>query len=371
MNTQIHIGSESLDKDQWDALCRKNSFLKLAFKQAFEKHHQKSILSLYYQLNGDNNKGIGYAQQFTVGGNKIQSYQKKNNVSQSIWSAVLGMLKLKVIALGNGLLTNVSNLHIEQVADKKLFVNALLSGFQQKLGVKKFIIPDHFFDELGIKTPTAVFPELIRVEVDEDMQMHIPPEWKTFEDYTQALKKKYRSRLKNVLKKSDSINIKQLGQEDLERHAQTMQKLFNNVHQNSAFGIAPFNTDIFKDLIAIQHPQCIVFGYFLNHKMIGFSSELRNGASLYSYFIGLDYGYNRSHRLYERILNQTIKGAIDNGKKQIVFGRTAAEFKSNVGAKPSQSFIYIYIKNPLLRTLLKPLLSRIKPKQWIQRNPFK
>lgn len=372
MIIQTNTSSKNIDNNYWEELCsKKNVFMSLAFKEAFEKHHQKNIQSLYYHFDDNNNKGVGYAQNFIIGGNKIHSYQRKNKISQSVLSAILRLLKLKVIALGNGLLTNISNLHIEKVSDKKLFIYSLLNNFQKKFQVKKFIFPDHFFTELGIDNPIDIIPELIKIEVDEDMRMNIPKKWNTFEDYTQALKKKYRSRLKRVLKKSDAIEIKHLKHEELQKHAERMQELFINVHQKSAFGIAPFNTEIFKDLITINNPQCIVFGYFLKNKMIAFSSELRAKTTLYSYFIGLDYEYNRSHRLYERILLENIKEAIINRKDELVFGRTAAEFKSNVGATPSQSHIYIYLKNPILRYVLKPILTQIKPKKWIQRKPFK
>ena len=105
--------------------------------------------------------------------------------------------------------------------------------------------------------------------------------------------------------------------------------------------------------------------------MIGFSSELRDDTNLYSYFIGLNYRYNKSHRLYERILNETIRSAINHKKSKLILGRTAAEFKSNVGAKPIHSEVFIYIKNPSLRRILRLVLGNIKPNNWIQRNPFK
>jgi len=372
LNVQLHISSDSLAKKEWEKLCpNENSFLSLSFKKAFEKYHQDNIKHLYYIINEGDNKGIGYAQQFNVKGNSIHNYQKKNNISNSIVGLILRLLNLKVVALGNGLLTNISNLSANNLTDKKNLFRSIIKRIQTDLNVGKFIIPDHFFKELSIDKPTEMFPELIRVNVDEDMQMNILSEWKTFDDYTQALKKKYRSRLKSVLKKSEDIEIKPLTKEYLKKHADRIQELFVNVHQKSAFGIAPFNTFIYSDLIELEHPKCMVFGYFLEHKMIAFSSELRDQTTLYSYFIGLDYQYNRSHRIYERILNQTIKGAIENQKSKIVFGRTAAEFKSNVGAKPIASKIYIHLENPILRALLRPVLSTIKPGKWTQRNPFK
>ena len=105
--------------------------------------------------------------------------------------------------------------------------------------------------------------------------------------------------------------------------------------------------------------------------MIAFSSELKDNNNLYSYFIGLDYRFNKSHRLYERILNETIKSAINNKKSKLILGRTAAEFKSNVGAQPIHSEIFIYLKNPFLRRLVRPIFENMQPSSWVQRNPFK
>ena len=173
------------------------------------------------------------------------------------------------------------------------------------------------------------------------------------------------------MKKSEDIKIKLLTQAELVKYSGKMQELFDNVHQKSAFGISPFNTSIYIDLINSGNPKCQVFAYFLANEMIAFSSELKDDDNLYSYFIGLDYRYNKSYRLYERILNETIKSAISNKKSKLILGRTAAEFKSNVGAKPMHSEIFIYLKNPILRRLLRPFLENIKPSNWVQRNPFK
>ena len=290
---------------------------------------------------------------------------------RSLINLILKLLNLKVVALGNGLLTNISNFSSVKLSNNIDFFNSLLLLIQKNLSADKFIIPDHFFKELKVEKPNEVFPELIKVVVDQDMHLKISKDWNTFEDYTKALKKKYRSRLKSVMKKSENIEIKVLTQTELVKHAEKMQELFDNVHQKSAFGISPFNTSIYTDLIDSDNPKCQVFAYFLADEMIAFSSELKDDNNLYSYFIGLDYRYNKSHRLYERILNETIKSAISNKKSNLILGRTAAEFKSNVGAQPIRSEIFVYLKSPILRRLLRPILENIQPGNWIQRNPFK
>ena len=371
MNLQLHISSKTLDKNKWESLCPNGSFLSLPFKLAFEKHHKSNIKHLYYVADDEDNQAIGYAQEFNIRSNRIHDYQRKNKVKRSLVNLVLKLSNLKVVALGNGLLTNISNFSAVKLSNNIDFFNSLLLHIQKNLSADKFIIPDHFFKELKVENPNEVFPELIKVVVDQDMHLNILKEWKTFEDYTKALKKKYRSRLKSVMKKSEEIEIKVLTQKELVKHAEKMQELFENVHQKSAFSISPFNTSIYTDLFDSGNPKCQVFGYFLSDKMIAFSSELQDDDNLYSYFIGLDYRYNKSHRLYERILNETIKSAISNKKSKLILGRTAAEFKSNVGAQPIHSEIFVYLKSPVLRRLLKPFLENIQPSNWVQRNPFK
>ena len=371
MNLQLHISSKTLDKNTWKSMCPDGSFLSLPIKLAFEQHHKSNIKHLYYVADDKENKAIGYAQEFNIRGNRIHDYQRKNKLKRSLFSLVLKLLNLKVVALGNGLLTNISNFNAVKLSNNIDFFYSLLFLIQKDLSADKFIIPDHFFKELNVENPTEVFPELIKVMVDQDMRLEISENWNTFEDYTKALKKKYRIRLKSVMKKSEAVEIKVLTQTELVKHAEKIQELFENVYQKSAFGISPFSTSIYTDLIECDNPKCQVFAYFLADEMIAFSSELKDNDNLYSYFIGLDYRYNKSHRLYERILNETIKSAISNKKRKLILGRTAAEFKSNVGAQPIHSEIFVYLKNPILRRLLKPILRNIKPSGWIQRNPFK
>ena len=371
MNLQLHISSKTLDKNKWESLCANGSFLSLPFKLAFEKHHKSNIKHLYYVADDKENKAIGYAQEFNIRSNRIRDYQRKNKVKGSLINLVLKLLNLKVVALGNGLLTNISNFSAVKLLNNIDFFNSLLLRIQKDLSADKFIIPDHFFKELKVENPNEVFPELIKVVVDQDMHLNISKNWNTFEDYTKALKKKYRNRLKSVIKKSEGVEIKLLTKTEIVKHAEKMQELFENVHKRSAFGISPLNTSIYTDLIDSDDPKCQVFAYFLADEMIAFSSELEDNDTLYSYFIGLDYRYNKSHRLYERILNETIKSAISNKKSNLILGRTAAEFKSNVGAQPVHSEIFVYLKSPFLRRLLRPILEDIQPSNWVQRNPFK
>lgn len=371
LSLQLHTTTSTIDKNQWNNILRDaNPFLSISFKRAFEQSHQQHITHLFYVLDKKDNKQLGYAQEFYLFGERVYSYQRRNQLTRGLISLALKVLKLKVVGLGNGLITNVHNVFTEKPLENHSFIHSLLDLISRERKISRFIIPDHFFSKLGIRIPEKTISELIKVEVEEDMVLGLNPKWKQFDDYSRSLKKKYRARQRGVMNKSQVITIRQLSKSELNTYQDTIQQLFLNVQTNSSFGAIHFNTAIFQELIDQSLPKCTVYGYFLNKQMIAFSSELEDSTRLYSYFIGLDYRYNQSHRLYERILLESIRHAISASKQEIIFGRTAAEFKSNVGAEPRRSFIYIYIKNPLLRFILKPILLRIKPKKWTQRHPF-
>jgi hypothetical protein len=71
------------------------------------------------------------------------------------------------------------------------------------------------------------------------------------------------------------------------------------------------------------------------------------------------------------MLYEQIQFAIDNNLSVIKFGRTASEFKSTIGATPDVNYGYVYHPSKSVMLALSPILMLIKPKDWIQRQPFK
>ena len=58
--------------------------------------------------------------------------------------------------------------------------------------------------------------------------------------------------------------------------------------------------------------------------------------------------------------------------KKIIFGRTALEIKSSVGAKPETMFGYIKHSNPILQSQMPRIFNSLQPiVSWQIRNPFK
>ena len=84
-----------------------------------------------------------------------------------------------------------------------------------------------------------------------------------------------------------------------------------------------------------------VAGYFLDEKMVAFSSYIYYKTQMEVHFIGIDYQYNDEYKLYFNILFDGIKEAIAGGYSKIELGRTAREAKASAGAVPVEIYNYI------------------------------
>ena len=62
----------------------------------------------------------------------------------------------------------------------------------------------------------------------------------------------------------------------------------------------------------------------------------------------------------------------DPNSQKIIFGRTALEIKSSIGAIPVNMSGFIYHNNKFVTKYIKQLFKKLEPTlHWQQRNPFK
>ena len=160
-----------------------------------------------------------------------------------------------------------------------------------------------------------------------------------------------------------------MNENDIKLYSEKIQDLFFQVINESNFTGPLFNTDSFS--LLIKKDIFKLYGYFVDNNLIAFSSEIHQDKILYSYYVGFEKSLNKVFSIYPRILIETINNAITLKKDKVIFGRTANEFKSNFGARPVKSHVYIKVNNRYLRIILYPILKRLTLKKWNKRNPFK
>jgi hypothetical protein len=110
---------------------------------------------------------------------------------------------------------------------------------------------------------------------------------------------------------------------------------------------------------------------FLDDKLCGFSTLYMCKGIVHVHYIGLDYEINKTHKLYNRMLLDVLRIAIENKIDKIHFGRTATEIKSTIGAKPIVLNAYLKVNNRFLNRIAPYFLKRIKVPHFVIRNPFR
>jgi hypothetical protein len=109
----------------------------------------------------------------------------------------------------------------------------------------------------------------------------------------------------------------------------------------------------------------------LNDELIGFMTAMRCGNVMEAHVIGIDYDTNREHGVYQRILYDYVELAIRLRCARIVYGRTAEEIKSTVGAFPVDLTCSIKHRRIISNTLLSMIINYVKPSVYPQREPYK
>ena len=334
-------------KEDWDKI-NVSDFLHSSFLEIFYINHPR--IKHLFVIDKDVRL---YAHIF-----ELNFYKTTNYINSKLLGFFFKFLKFDVLYLTNSFLTNIPAFLSNKQIDLKKFLSALQDNYSL------LIIPDFVF-----KNICAEKNEFSKIEVEEEMVLEISNNWNGLDNYISDLRKKYRTKVKKIISLSSDLEVKSLCSDELVFYADNIQDLFTQVVSESRFSGPLFNADSFS--LLVRKDIFKVYGYFINNNVIGFSSELYQDKTLYSYYTGFDKSLNKTFPIYGRILIETINNAIKLKMNKVVFGRTANEFKSNFGAIPIKSYIYVKVKNKYLNIIFKPIFNRITIKNWIRRNPFK
>lgn len=208
-------------------------------------------------------------------------------------------------------------------------------------------------------------------QAEPNMLLHLDPEWHTFEDYLAAMSSKYRQRAKSAYKKSKDFVCRELSYDDMLTANGRIAELFQKVVAEDKFSVADAGSDYFIELKRVLGDKLRVEGYYLDNELVAFMTTILTPDHLEAHFLGFDASLNRTHKVYQRILYDIVKQAIDAKVNFISYGRTALEIKSTIGAVPHPMNIYLKLTNPISNRLVTPVMRSIEMEPWEQRHPFK
>ena len=382
MNTnysfQIYFSSENLPSN-WDVIALNNIFLSKDYLKILEKSAPENMVCHFIGFFRDKELvGIALSQFLDL--NKLESFGERDKcIKTSIRNSIFKNFCSHVLILGNNMLTGQNAYAFSDRIDKKTALLCLKTASKkletifknkgQKVHITTF---KDFPQEETTVFQKAGFQDYFQFSTQPNMIFDIPTHWKTEQDYINALSKKYRDQYKRARKKANGVVKIKMHLEDIIKHEETIYDLYFHVAKNAHFNTFFLAKNHFRTLKEILKDKFLFYGYFLDEKLIGFNTIIKNGEVMDTYFLGYDESIQREKMLYLNMLYDIIAYSINKGFKEIVFARTALEIKSAVGAKPQEMFGYMKHSNIILDTVIEKLFCYLEPEVvWQERNPFK
>ncbi|WP_046743281.1 hypothetical protein [Kordia zhangzhouensis] len=379
MSTVKHLFYDSVNdipQEYWQQLgCCDNTYYTPEFFNAYETANA-TIVFQYIVLLNEERKAVAFAATQTV---HIAIETITQNIKIAEWlkkriNKLFCHSSLKIMFCGNVFLSGEYGTFIKKDSLTQELFHELVFALQtlmQRIHKLHAVFIKDFKDSSLVITNQLKEYGYSPMKVEPNMILKILPEWKSFDNYKDALKSKYRVKANRADSKSETLKTIEFTAEEIESYKSELQSLYENTIANANFNAQVLNLNTYINLKKIYGDQFIVKGYFLDDTLVGFLSAMKNGENLDAHFIGLNYSLNKDYAIYPRILNDYVRLGILHQKKQINLGRTASEIKSTLGAKPQDLTCYIRHKRPLLNSLIKPFIKNIKIKDFKEHLPFK
>ena len=365
--------------EKWDDLAISTIFLSKKYLQVLEKSSPENMICNFIGIF-DNEILVGIALSQFLDLIALESFGERDKcIKTAIRNIIFRNFASHVLVIGNNMLTGQNSFALSNAVDNKGAMQALnaatseLKKIFKSKGIKIHITTYKDFDKKEIKNfDIPKFQNDYQYSTQPNMVFSINEKWQSEQDYIESLSKKYRDQYKRARKKAALIEKRKLHLEDIIALEDTIYDLYFHVAKN-----APFNTfflpkNHFRVFKEIFKDKFLFYGYFINEKLIGFNTLIKNGEVMDTYFLGYDESIQREKMLYLNMLYDMIAYSINKNFKEIIFARTALEIKSSVGAKPVKMFGLMDHSSKIVNLYLPRIFKYLEPETvWQERNPFK
>ncbi len=365
--------------EKWDKVAHENAFLQTPYLKVLEESAPTNMQCFYVGIFEKNSLiGVALAQYLDL--NKLESFGERDQcIKTYIRNFIFKNFASHALFLGNNMITGQNgytfNKEIDAITIAEILSNCAkeITSYFKKQDIKIHIVSfKDFYQESATELKKSTFSLLYEFNTQPNMIFELQNQWKNNTEYIEALTKKYRDQYKRAHKKFEGIETRELSLDEIILKENRIYELYFHVAKN-----APFNTFFLaKNHFSSFKRQCgtkfILVGYYLKNELVGFHTLLVNGKTLETYFLGYDEQIQKEKMLYLNMLYNMTQFGIENQFKKIIFGRTALEIKSSIGAKPVIMSGFIYHTNKWINRILPIIFPNLEPSLvWQQRHPFK
>lgn len=210
------------------------------------------------------------------------------------------------------------------------------------------------------------------VDLEFDPVMQVSLEGRsTWEEYLADMRTKARTKVKRILKLSESLTFNALNLEDIRNQAEALHALYLKVYGRAAFRLGCLHPE---DLVCLKKELGEKFQVWtaeLEGEVIGFHCGMCNGHEVEAFFVGFEGSHNKSHALYQRMLVEFIRWGIRDGCAVVNLGRTALDIKASLGAEPQRLVLHERMRNPVIHALGRWAARASAPKQGALKRAWK
>lgn len=365
--------------NNWDIIAKSNIFLQSHYLNVLELSAPVNMQCFYIGIFEEQELiGVSLAQYLDL--NKLESFGERDKcLKTAVRNFVFKNFASHVLFLGNNMITGQNGYAFSKEIDFEHISEILMQSaeeithyFKEKKIKIHLVSFKDFYEHCSVELKKYRFADVYEFNAQPNMIFFLDKNWKTADDYVASFSKKYRDQYKRAHKKFDGIVVKNLSSEEVHEHEETLYELYYYVAKN-----APFNTFFLsKNHFSAMKKQCgnnfLLYGYFLEGKLVGFHTLLLNGIVLETYFLGYNPEVQKENMLYLNMLYNMTQFGIENGFDKIIFGRTALEIKSSIGAVPVKMSGFLYHRNSLINKYISKIFPKLEPEMvWQQRHPFK
>ncbi|WP_299438602.1 hypothetical protein [uncultured Aquimarina sp.] len=378
LHYSIFNSANDVPSIDWNSINNKNNlFLTLDYLNTLEDTLSETIgfrYILFYDQNGPVGIAVNQLIKFNTEDLKFQEFPCR--ISDAIKNTFMKSMDVRVLVCGNLFSCGEHGfLYSDKISAKEAFEN-LSDALKEirkteKTDKPSFILLKEFWPTSFDQSDYIINQKFREFRIDVNMVLQVQSNWNNFDDYLGSMKTKFRTRAKKVFKKSSDLLVKDFTSEDIDQYKEAIDTLYLSVLDNADFKIGKLDAVTFRNLKKTLQSSFVFKAYFLDTKLVGFTTSFILNNVVEANHIGIDYAYNKSHDIYQRMLYDYVDLAIEKKVDELRLGRTAEIIKSCVGAKPVEMKLYVRHGNSISNKLLKPLVEFISPSEYEVRNPFK
>lgn len=358
--------------DNWDQVAQSCIFLQKCYLQILEESSPENMLNTFLGIfEGEKLMATALIQEIDLA--LLPSFGERDHaIKTALRNILFKQFASKLLLVGNNMLSGQNAYTCLPDADESKVIEKLREVVEFWPKKNHLTIFKDFTESQIQAFQIPAFQTDFPFSSQPNMVFKIKSIWQKEEDYVADLSKKYRDQFKRCRKKGAEISTKELNYEGILQAEETIYDLYLHVAKN-----APFNTFIlpkkhFSSFKKHLGSDFILRGYYLENQLVGFTTVIRHGKELETYFLGYDEKIQREKMLYLNMLYDLINCGIIQGFERIILGRTALEIKSSIGAKAVRLEGLMRHRFGLIHTNLSWIFPLLEPATtWIERHPYK